>query len=297
MTVSASSNKHFLVTGCRGMLGAVLVDYLRTQNQTVTGTDLPDADLTDESVAARLIETARPTHIIHCAAYTNVDGAESNADLCERVNVGMTRNLARACKGSGVRLLMVSTDFVFDGRADAPYRTDVPTNPLSVYGRTKRDAEEALAGEMDNWAVARTAWLYGPGKRNFVSGMFERLAKGMALRVVDDQRGCPTFTLDLMRRLVALVQTDATGVFHLVNGGETTWCGLTKRIAELGGFDPATVQPIATEEYPTPATRPRYSVLDCSRSWEVGLEPMRPWDQALEEYVKFLQHDYQPGKA
>ncbi len=280
----------FLVTGARGMLGAVVVDLLNARGEAVVGTDLPDVDLTVESAVRDFLNTVSPTRVIHCAAYTNVDGAESDEETCRRVNVEMPRLLARVCEELGARMLMVSTDFVFDGRAAEPYAVDAPTGPLGVYGRTKLEGELAAAECLERLQIARTAWMYGPGKRNFVSAMADRLRQGTPLRVVDDQAGCPTLTMDLAERLTALVRLEANGVFHLVNGGRTTWCGLTRKIAELTGYDPESVAAVGTDEYPTPARRPAWSVLDCSRAWELGLEPMRDWTEALSDYL----HNHYP---
>ncbi len=288
--MSSLSDK-YLVTGVRGMLGQAVLAVLRAQGRAVSGTDLPEVDLTDPAVVRRVWETERPTHVIHCAAYTNVDGAESDVELCTRVNVRMPELVARACAETGARMLTISTDFVFDGQSKRPYRETDPTGPLSVYGRTKFEGEQAVAAVLEDHQIARTAWLFGPGKRNFVSGMIERMRKGIPLRVVDDQWGSPTYTGDLAERLVALSRLDERGVFHLVNGGMTTWCGLTRKAAELAGFDPNAIEAIDTASYPLPAHRPAWSVLDCSRAWSLGLSPMRDWTEALEEYVRLHASD------
>ncbi len=276
----------YLVTGARGMLGQAVLAVLRAQGKPASGTDLPEVDLTDPAVVRRVWETERPTHVIHCAAYTNVDGAESDVELCTRVNVQMPELVASACSETGARMLTISTDFVFDGQSRRPYRETDPTGPLSVYGRTKLEGELAVAAVLEDHQIVRTAWLFGPGKRNFVSAMLERLRQGIALRVVDDQWGSPTYTCDLAERLVALSRLEERGVFHLVNGGITTWCGLTRKTAELAGFDPNTIEAIATADYPTPARRPAWSVLDCSRAWNLGLPPLRDWTEALAEYIR-----------
>jgi dTDP-4-dehydrorhamnose reductase len=276
----------YLVTGARGMLGQAVVAVLRAQGRVVSGTDLPEVDLTDPVVIRRVWEMERPTHVIHCAAYTNVDGAESDVELCTRVNVQMPERVARACQETGTRMLTISTDFVFDGLSRRPYRETDPTGPLSVYGRTKLEGEQAVAAVLEDHQIVRTAWLFGPGKCNFVSAMLERIRKGIALRVVDDQWGSPTYTGDLAGRLVELSRLEARGVFHLVNGGMTTWCGLTRKTAELAGFDPGVIEAIDTAGYPTPAHRPAWSVLDCARALALGVSPLRDWSEALGEYIR-----------
>jgi len=287
--------EHFLVTGAKGMLGMAVVDYLRQRGETVTGTDLPESDLTDPRVARELVRRLRPTRVIHCAAYTQVDKAESDIEVCRRVNAFMPRHVGAACAEAGASMLLVSTDFVFDGRAREPYPVDAAPAPAGAYAQTKYEGEQALAEVLPRHQIARTAWLFGPGKRNFVSAMYERLRQGMRLRVVADQTGCPTYTLDLARRLVALSTKEEFGVFHTVNTGHTTWCALTRKIAEFAGLDPNTVEAIRTEDYPTPARRPAYSVLDCSRTWALGIEPMRAWEEALKEYVQLLLREGSAG--
>ena len=287
--------EHFLVTGAKGMLGMAVVDYLRQRGETVTGTDLPEADLTDPAAARELVRRLRPTRVIHCAAYTQVDQAESDVEVCRRVNALMPRHVGAACAEAGASMLLVSTDFVFDGRAREPYPVDAPPAPAGAYAQTKYEGEMALAEVLPRHQIARTAWLFGPGKRNFVSAMYERLRQGMRLRVVADQTGCPTYTLDLARCLVALSTKEEFGVFHTVNTGHTTWCALTRKIAEFAGLDPNTVEAIRTEDYPTPARRPAYSVLDCSRTWALGIEPMRAWEEALKEYVQLLLREGSAG--
>ena len=285
----------FLVTGAKGMLGMAVVDYLRQRGETVTGTDLPEADLTDSRAARELVRRLRPTRVIHCAAYTQVDQAESDIEVCRRVNALMPRHVGAACAETGASMLLVSTDFVFDGRAREPYPVDAAPAPAGAYAQTKYEGEMALAEVLPRHQIARTAWLFGPGKRNFVFAMYERLRQGMRLRVVADQTGCPTYTLDLARCLVALSTKEEFGVFHTVNTGHTTWCALTRKIAEFAGLDPNTVEAIRTEDYPTPARRPAYSVLDCSRTWALGIEPMRAWEEALKEYVQLLLREGSAG--
>ena len=285
----------FLVTGAKGMLGMAVVDYLRQRGETVTGTDLPEADLTDSRAARELVRRLRPTRVIHCAAYTQVDQAESDVEVCRRVNALMPRHMGAACAEAGASMLLVSTDFVFDGRAREPYPVDAAPAPAGAYAQTKYEGEMALAEVLPRHQIARTAWLFGPGKRNFVFAMYERLRQGMRLRVVADQTGCPTYTLDLARCLVALSTKEEFGVFHTVNTGHTTWCALTRKIAEFAGLDPNTVEAIRTEDYPTPARRPAYSVLDCSRTWALGIEPMRAWEEALKEYVQLLLREGSAG--
>jgi dTDP-4-dehydrorhamnose reductase len=276
----------YLVTGAKGMLGRAIVHALHQQEEQVTAADLPEHDLSSESQVQTLFKQVKPTHLIHCAAYTNVDGAESNADLCHKLNVTMPGLLAAACVTYEARMLMISTDYVFDGEATSPYPETASPNPKGVYAVTKWEGEKVVASILERHQIVRTAWLYGPGKNNFVSSMYERLNRGQRLRVIDDRFGSPTYSLDLADRLPALSRLEAWGVFHLVNAGVATWFGLTRQIALAAGFDPEQIEPISAVEYPTPAPRPRYTALDCSRAWALGIEPMRDWHEAVDDYVK-----------
>lgn len=278
----------FLVTGAKGMLGSAVLAHLRGLGDEATGTDLPEVDLTDGPAVERLIGGAGPSHVIHCAAYTNVDGAESEAEACRAANVAATANLARACANAGAAMLMVSTDFVFDGTAREPYAIDAATNPLGVYARSKLEGEQALAGGLERHQIVRTAWLYGRGGRNFVLAILGRLRQGEPLRVVADQIGSPTYTLDLAERLVGLARLEAFGVFHVTNAGQCSWHEFAREIARLSGFAPDSIEAIGTADWPSPARRPAWSVLDCSRAWQAGLEPMRPWQEALADYLDDL---------
>ena len=278
----------YLVTGAQGMLGSAVVARLCEAGLPCHGTDLPEADLTDRDAVDALFGRVRPTRVLHCAAYTNVDGAESDAEICRAVNVDATRNVAEACAQAEALMQCVSTDFVFGGDAGEPYQPDDPVAPRGVYATTKLEGERAVARALSNHQIVRTAWLFGPNGKHFVSAILSRLREGLPLRVVADQTGCPTYTLDLANRLVALSQTSATGTFHLVNSGQCTWHAFAQRIAEIAGFDPDAIAAIATEDWPSPAPRPKWSVLDCSATHALGIEPMRPWHEALEAYLNLI---------
>jgi len=270
------------------MLGSALVARLRADGERALGVDISEADLTREERARDLVKHAHPTHVIHCAAYTDVDGAESDAETCHRANALAPKYVARACANAGARMLMISTDYVFDGKATEPYPVDAEPNPVGVYARSKYTGEKAAAAALEDCQIVRTAWLYGPGRRNFVVKIRDLLARNGPLRVVNDQRGSPTYAVDLAKRLIALTRLDVRGIFHLTNSGHCTWCEFARKIAELLGKDPSVIQPVATAERPVPAPRPAWSVLDCSRALEIGLEPMRPWQEALADYLSRL---------
>ncbi|HBF35168.1 TPA: dTDP-4-dehydrorhamnose reductase [Candidatus Sumerlaeota bacterium] len=280
----------YLVTGSAGMLGSAVVECLRKQEKLAVGVDRPDADLSQPDAVRELILSVRPAHVIHCAAYTNVDKAESEPDLACAGNTAATQNIAHACVEVNASVLMVGTDYVFGDAPEQislrqPIPVSAPTAPQGVYARTKLAAEQALAATLPRHQIVRTAWLFGPRGRHFVGIILDRLQKGLPLRVVNDQVGSPTYTLDLAERLVALSESDQTGIFHLTNSGYCSWHAFACTIAELSGFDPCAIESIPSSAWPSPVTRPAWSVLDCERAWGAGAQPMRSWREALVEYL------------
>lgn len=271
----------WLVVGAQGMLGTELMGLLASRD--VVGMDLPDIDITDPESVKRAV-TGRDV-VVNCAAWTAVDDAETNEAAAFAVNAVGPANLARQCRELGARMVQISTDYVFDGQQSAPYRvTDAPA-PRSAYGRTKLAGEWAVRAELpnDSW-VLRTAWLYGKFGPNFVKTMVALEKTKPELAVVDDQRGQPTWAKDLGRQIIDVVDSDVpAGVYHATNGGETSWWGFTRRIFELAGADPERVQPTTTDKFPRPAPRPANSTLDHAQWVEVGLQPMRRWEEALIE--------------
>ena len=259
-----------LVLGINGQLGQALSASIPAGTDFV-GLDLPDLDIRDADALLALSQSLRPDVVVNAAAYTAVDNAEAEPELASSVNVDGPRNIATAAQHIGARVIHVSTDFVFDGHAEAPYRPDAQTSPLSVYGRTKRDGEKAVLEAMpENAVIVRTAWLYSRTGNNFVKTMLRQMAEREELKVVADQRGTPTWANSLAKAvwiLAGLQQTE--GIYHWTDAGECSWHEFALAIQEealsLGLLDEAIpIQPITTEEYPTAATRPRYSVLDCS---------------------------------
>lgn len=286
----------FLVTGAAGMLGRALMNELAAGHEVV-GVDLPDGDLTLPATAAALIARHRPDHVLHAAAYTDVDRAESEPDLARAVNADATDRIARACAEAGVGLTCVSTDYVFDGADPAGYAEDAPRRPLGVYGRTKAEGEQAVEAAGGDWRIARTSWLFGPGPKNFVLTVRRLLGMRERLTVVDDQTGCPTYAPDLARALCELAERGATGIFHVTNRGATTWFELARETARLLGADPGRIEPCTTDRYPTPARRPACSILRSTRLEAAGVAPRPPWQDAVGRYIAWLeqQSDPDPG--
>ncbi len=269
-----------LITGAGGMLARALEAEGLAAGHDVVALPRAQLDVTDADAVARAVALARPAAVLHCAAYTHVDDAERNAAEALVVNATGALNVARACAAHGARFLYPGTDYVFDGRAQRPYSPDSPTAPAGAYARSKLAGEAATAAAGD-YLIVRTAWLYGAGGRNFVSTILERARAGAQLRVVDDQRGSPTWTGDLARILLRLLERDApAGTYHATNSGEATWCELARAATEIAGID-AHITPVTTAEVPRPAPRPAYSVLDCSGTAAiVGAIPH--WRDALE---------------
>lgn len=273
----------WLVVGALGMLGTEIMGVLADRN--VTGVDRPEVDITDPASARDCI--AGYDIVVNCAAWTAVDDAEANEGAAFAVNAVGPANLATAAGDCGAWLIQISTDYVFDGTASTPYAEDAPLAPRSAYGRTKAAGEWAVAAlRPNNHYILRTAWLYGAHGPNFVSTMArlerERERERDKVNVVNDQFGQPTWARDLANQLVATCDAAApAGRYNATASGQTTWFDLARRVFELSGADPDRIKPATTAEFPRPAPRPAYSVLGHNKWAEIGLSPMRNWDEAL----------------
>nr|WP_284710908.1 dTDP-4-dehydrorhamnose reductase [Desulfovibrio aminophilus] len=269
--------------GRRGMLGQALTGALERAKVVALPLSSQDFDPLDAPALEAFLAREKPDRVFNAVAYTAVDQAEDEPQAAFRLNRDLPALLGRVCAARGIRLLHFSTDFVFDGRGHEPLRPEDPTGPLSVYGASKLAGEEALRG-LPGVVVARTAWLFGPGRTNFVEKIITLARTRETLTVVHDQEGSPTYTPDLAAMAVALAATETTGVLHLANSGRATWCELAAEAVHLAGL-PCRVQPIPTSAWPTKATRPAFSVLDTSAfTTATGMTP-RPWNQALRDYV------------
>ncbi|MEV5201014.1 dTDP-4-dehydrorhamnose reductase [Streptomyces sp. NPDC053720] len=279
----------WLVTGAAGMLGQDVLARLAGEDVTAVAADRAALDVADPESVRAAFAKHRPAVVVNCAAWTAVDDAESQEDAALRVNGTGPAVLAEACREHGAVLLQVSTDYVFAGDGVEPYAEDDPTGPRSAYGRTKLAGEQAVLSTLpETGYVVRTAWLYGAGGGNFVRTMIKLEGVKDTLDVVDDQRGQPTWTVDLADRLVRLGQAALAGgapagVYHGTSGGETTWFGFTREIFRLLGTDPERVRPTTSEAFVRPAPRPAFSVLGHDRWAAAGIEPVRDWRAALTE--------------
>ncbi|HEY3347464.1 MAG TPA: dTDP-4-dehydrorhamnose reductase, partial [Nitrospirota bacterium] len=237
-----------LVTGAAGMLGTDLTKRLVSGGHDVTGVDRAEFDILDELAVRDAVAGIRPEWVIHCAAFTSVDVCEKESETAFRVNADGARNIAKACWGTGARMLYISTDYVYDGSKREPYIETDPVNPLSVYGKSKLKGEEEILKVLPEALIVRTSWLFGANGPNFVKAILGQVGVKDELPVVDDQTGNPTYTPDLADALTRLVEADAKGVFHAANEGQCTWFDYAKKILELAGATGITVKPITTEQ-------------------------------------------------
>jgi len=269
-----------LVVGANGMLGQDLMSLLGKRGR---GVDLPDIDITDMVSVQQVLTALKPKVVINCAAYTDVDGCETNAETAMQVNGEGVAFLALVTRSIGAKLVQVSTDYVFDGSKGSPYREDDLQQPLNIYGESKLAGELNVDINPDNLLV-RTQWLYGLHGKNFVETMLKLGQEKSELTVVDDQIGSPTWTMDLARGILALVDKDCRGTYHCANSGHTSWNGFAKAIFDEAGL-PVQVLPMTTEQLNRPAQRPLYSTLDCSKLVvDTGFEP-QSWLEALKQYL------------
>ncbi len=279
----------WLVTGAGGMLGRDLLEVL--DGEPVRGLSRAELDVTDPAAVAAAVREVDV--VVNAAAWTDVDGAESAEEAATLVNGHGPRHLATACRDAGARLVHLSTDYVFDGARTTPYPEDTPTAPRSAYGRSKAVGERAVREVLPEASyLVRTAWLFGQHGGNFVTTMLRLERDRETLDVVDDQRGQPTWSLDLARQVAALVRVDApAGIYHGTSSGDTTWCGLARAVFEELGADARRVRSATTDQFPRPAPRPAYSVLG-HRAWrQAGLAPIRDWREALAQALPRLRRD------
>ena len=277
-----------LILGGTGMLGSAVVAAARARGWAALGLSRTQGDLTDRGRLLGWAERFRPDVVVNCAAYTKVDAAETERELAFAVNGEGAAAAAALAERAGARLVHVSTDYVFDGKADEPYREDAPTAPLSVYGQSKLEGERrALA--YGRAVVVRTSWLFGPGGPNFVAAMVGLIEAGrLPLRVVADQQGGPTSTASLARALLDLALWETTGVVHFQNREPVSWYAFAVEIARLwsGAVE---VVPVTTAEFPRPAPRPAYSVLDVGRFEHLAGRRVEPWEEGLVETLAWLR--------
>ena len=275
--------KKILVTGCNGQLGRAINQVYAADEVLLINTDVAELDITDVAAVTSFVEEKRPDVIINCAAHTNVNACESQWELAYRINAIGPRNLSIAATKTGAKLIHVSTDYVFDGTNDKPYTEFDPVAPLGAYGKTKLEGENFVKQFATKFFIIRTAWLYGDGK-NFVKTMLEIGEKNKEVSVVADQIGSPTSAMELARMIHFIEPTENYGVFHGTCEGYCSWADFAEKIFEIAG-KPYKVNRLTTDQYPTPAKRPAYSVLDNYMLKLTTDYTFAQWEDALKEYL------------
>jgi dTDP-4-dehydrorhamnose reductase len=274
-----------LVTGAKGQLGTDLVHLLADIGYEGYGYGRNELDITNFDQVEQVINEVNPDVVIHAAAYTKVDLAEFEPDQAFLINAYGTRNVAVASEAVGAKLVYISTDYVFDGTANTPYNEFAPTNPLGVYGKSKLAGEKFARDLHSKFFIVRTSWVYGKHGNNFVKTMLKLAQERDELMVVHDQVGCPTYTIDLANCVLELIQTEKYGVYHVSNSGHCSWYEFAKAIFEEAGIE-VKVNPCTTEDFPRPAPRPAYSVLEHMALRLNGFKEMPHWRESLKNFVK-----------
>lgn len=277
-----------LVTGAKGQLGTDLMNELNRQGLEAIGVDIEEMDITDAESCRRVISQEKPDAVIHCAAYTAVDAAEDNVELCSRINGQGTRNVAQACRDQGIKLMYISTDYVFDGQGTRPWEPDDPRDPLNVYGETKYQGELAVEELLDQYFTVRIAWVFGLAGKNFIKTMLRLGQERGAVSVVDDQIGSPTYTYDLARLLVDMIQTDRYGRYHATNEGICSWYEFACEIFRQAGMDQVQVTPVSSQQFAAKAKRPSNSRMSKEKLSDNGFVRLPDWKDALGRYLKAL---------
>ena len=296
------------VTGVGGQLGHDVMNELAKRNIDGVGSDIQETysgtqdgtavvgmpyvrlDITDAAEVREVLMKTRPEAVIHCAAWTAVDKAEECPEACRKVNAGGTENIAAVCEELDIPMMYFSTDYVFDGEGERPWQVDDERNPLDVYGATKAEGELSVIRHVKRFFILRIAWVFGVNGKNFVRTMLNLSKTHDSLKVVSDQIGTPTYTLDLARLVVDMIGTDKYGIYHVTNEGEyISWCDFTRAIFEEAGITHVTVTPVTSKEYGAAAKRPYNSRMDRSRIREMGFEPLPDWRDALRRYLAVLK--------
>lgn len=278
-----------LVTGVKGQLGHDVVNEMVKRGLEPVGVDLEEMDITDAGACRRVITESKVDAVIHCAAYTAVDAAEDNVDVCRKVNADGTRNIAEVCRDLDIKMMYISTDYVFDGQGTRPWEPDDERHPLNVYGQTKYEGELAVEELSDKYFIVRIAWVFGVAGKNFIKTMLRLGKERGAVSVVDDQVGSPTYTYDLARLLVDMIQTDKYGRYHATNEGLCSWYEFAKEIFRQAGMD-VPVTPVSSSEFPAKATRPSNSRMSKEKLSDNGFERLPAWQDALGRFLKEIEY-------
>ena len=276
-----------LVTGVKGQLGHDVMNELAKRGHTGIGVDVEEMDITDAKKVNEVIRASEVEAVIHCAAYTAVDAAEDQVELCRKINAEGTENIAKVCKELDIKMMYISTDYVFDGEGTRPWEPDDERHPLNVYGLTKYEGELAVEKYLDKFFTIRIAWVFGVNGKNFIKTMLKLSETHDELNVVDDQIGSPTYTYDLAVLLVDMIETEKYGRYHATNEGRCSWYEFACEIFRQAGRD-VKVNPVSSDEFPTKAKRPHNSRMDKSKLTENGFTPLPAWQDALKRYLEII---------
>ena len=273
-----------IVTGSTGQLGTDVVAELQKNGIEAVGADLPELDITDSQAVESFVSASNADAVIHCAAFTNVDIAETDREICRRVNADGTLNIARSCAKHDIKMLYISTDYVFSGEGDTPFETDSPAMPCNYYGESKLAGENAVIENCGKYFIVRISWVFGENGKNFVKTMLRISKERKEITVVDDQTGSPTYTKDLSKLLCDMIVTEKYGVYHATNEGFCSWAEFASEIMKLSGAQ-AKIIPVTSEEYKSVAKRPSNSRLSKKSLDNNGFGRLPHWKNALERYL------------
>ena len=276
-----------LVTGVKGQLGYDVMNELAKRGHTGIGVDVEEMDITDAAKVEQVIKESEVEAVIHCAAYTAVDAAEDNAELCHKINAEGTENIAKVCKELDLKMIYISTDYVFNGEGTRPWEPDDEREPLNVYGQAKYEGELAVEKYLEKYYIVRIAWVFGVNGKNFIKTMLNLSETHDELSVVNDQIGSPTYTYDLARLLVDMVETDKYGRYHATNEGLCTWYEFATEIFRQAGKE-ITVHPVTSDQFPSKARRPHNSRMSKDKLEANGFDRLPTWQDALNRYLKAI---------
>lgn len=277
-----------LVTGVKGQLGYDVVRELQKRGHEAVGVDIDEMDITDAAAVERVMTEVQPDAVIHCSAYTAVDRAEEDIEICRRVNVDGTENIAKICEKLNCIMLYLSTDYIFSGDGERPWEPDDEASPLNAYGQSKYDGELALKKYVEKYFIVRISWVFGINGNNFIKTMLRLGRENGAVKVVDDQIGSPTYTYDLARLLVDMIESDRYGAYHATNEGICSWYEFAKEIFRAAGMDNVSVTPVKSGEFPVKAKRPKNSRMSKEKLVTNGFSLLPAWQDAVARYIKEL---------
>lgn len=277
-----------LITGVNGQLGSSTANYLDQKHIPFIGAGRKEFDITNSEQTLEYIREVRPNCVVHCSAYSNVERAEENEELCIKTNVEGTKNIAIACRELDAKLLYISTDYVFDGNKETAYVPEDVVNPLSVYGRSKAKGEEIIEELLDKYFIVRTSWLFGKNGPNFVETMLRMGRKNKNLNVVKDQIGSPTYTEDLSPLLITLLESEEYGCYHATNEGFCSWAEFAQEIMKISGLS-CEIVPILSKDYPSKVTRPKNSRMNKEKLSRNGFKRLPSWQNALKRYLELKE--------